>query len=110
MQPHPVNLRCSKIITRRPPAASGCPPMSTEVRLSLTARRGPQGLGMGVDTSNVVAQLVQGGQCEADGLLELGDEVVAMELTAVRGQADGWCDEAGTEARTRRVRLDCHPS
>ena len=60
--------------------------MSTEVRLSLTARRGPQGLGMGVDTSNVVAQLVQGGQCEADGLLELGDEVVAVNSQPLEGK------------------------
>ena len=48
--------------------------------------RGPEGLGLAVNPQNVVAEVAPGGQAEADGLLELGDEVLMVDGVQLEGR------------------------
>ena len=47
--------------------------------LTLTARRDEDGLGLVLDKANFVTRL--SGAAAADGLLDLGDEIVAVDLS-----------------------------
>ncbi|KAL1511987.1 hypothetical protein AB1Y20_005262 [Prymnesium parvum] len=65
------------------------PPEVPGVRLSAAVHRGANGLGFALNAENRVATLVAGGQAEEDGLLELGDEIVAVDGVYLEGRPMG---------------------
>ena len=56
------------------------------IKLRLPVTRGPHGFGLGVDASNIVHTLTPGGQAEADQMLRLGDQVLAVNGVALLGR------------------------
>ena len=68
--------------------SSSRPSASRHVRMQLqiTVTRGPKGLGLAVNPRNLVAEISPGGQAEADGLLDLGDQVLAVDGVHLDGK------------------------
>jgi hypothetical protein len=63
------------------------PTAATAVTLRLVARRGPAGgLGIDVGEANNVVGLSSGGQASSDGLLCVGDAIVAVDGEPLRGR------------------------
>ena len=53
--------------------------------LAIRVRRGPGGLGLGV-ANDIISDLKAGGQAELDGLLCVGDEIVAIDGALLAGR------------------------
>ena len=49
------------------------------VRLVYALRRGPRGLGLDIDSTNRIVDVSAGGQAAADGLVQVGDQIVAVD-------------------------------
>lgn len=64
----------------------------------VTVRRGVQGLGMALDAKSMVAELAAGGQAELDGLLEVGDQVAAVDGVVLDGRPMGEVITRGADA------------
>ena len=62
--------------------------MSCPIRLTCTARRGPDGMGIDARSGLIVA-LVPGGTAEQDGLVFVGDTIAAVDGVALAGQRLG---------------------
>lgn len=62
--------------------------MSCPIRLTCTARRGPDGMGIDARSGLIVA-LVPGGTAEQDGLIFVGDTITAVDGAALAGQRLG---------------------
>ena len=74
------------------PAAAAVPVPPADcpgVKLHATVRRGEKGMGFALNSDNCVAMLVEGGQAEEDGLLELGDTVLAVDGILLEGRPMG---------------------
>ena len=54
--------------------------------LTVTLRRGPSGLGLGVDDANAIARLVPDGQAAKDGVVRVGDVIKAIDGEPLRGR------------------------
>lgn len=62
---------------------------SRALQLRINVHRGATGLGLAVDSSNKVAELVPGGQAETDRLLMIGDEVLSVDGVVLAGRPMG---------------------
>ena len=83
----------TKVVAASPrasPAAVAAPPADCAgIKLRATVQRGAQGLGFALNSDNCVATLVEGGQAEEDGLLELGDTILAVDGVLLEGRPMG---------------------
>merc|ERR1719272_2754755 len=68
-----MSLNTDALIEPQPQPASRRKPLEVAVAC------GPGGLGLGLDEGNRVTRLVPGGQAERDGLLRVGDLVIAVD-------------------------------
>ena len=77
------------------------------IRLTCTARRGPDGMGIDARSGLIVA-LVPGGTAEEDGLMAVGDTIVAVDGVALAGQRLGTLlpSEAGASCELTLTRTD----
>ena len=77
------------------------------IRLTCTARRGPDGMGIDARSGLIVA-LVPGGTAEEDGLMAVGDTIVAVDGVALAGQRLGNLlpSEAGASCELTLTRTD----
>jgi len=57
------------------------------VHLRIRAGCGPAGLGLAVDSGQVVAKILEGGSAEAEGLLRVGDAIISANGEAVSREA-----------------------
>ena len=62
------------------------PPPPRQVALSLRVRRGVKGLGLALDAENKVHMLAPDGAAESDGLLQVGDQIVAVDGVLLDGR------------------------
>ena len=77
------------------------------IRLTCTARRGPDGMGIDARSGLIVA-LVPGGTAEEDGLMAVGDTIVAVDGVVLAGQKLGNLlpSEAGASCELTLTRTD----
>ena len=87
--------------------APGVWSMVGPIRLTCTARRGPDGMGIDARSGLIVA-LVPGGTAEEDGLIAVGDTIVAVDGVALAGQRLGTLlpSEAGASCELTLTRTD----
>lgn len=64
-------------------------PARTHEMLQITVRRGSRGLGLLVNSSNIITELAAGGQAAQDSQLAVGDLVVAVDGVAMYDVAKG---------------------
>ena len=62
-----------------PAPAPVLPPASVTAPFQITVRRGSRGLGLRVNSSNIITELTAGGQAAQEGQLAVGDLVVAVD-------------------------------
>ena len=65
--------------SRQPTAAPAAPDTDADDTIELAVACGPGGLGLGLDEDNRVTRLVPGGEAEREGLLRVGDLVIAVD-------------------------------
>ena len=110
--PQVIGVRRSVLLTSCRTAgarrAPGCVEhMVGPIRLTCTARRGPDGMGIDARSGLIVA-LVPGGTAEEDGLMAVGDTIVAVDGVALAGQRLGTLlpSEAGASCELTLTRTD----
>ena len=72
-----------------PAPAPVLPPASVTAPFQITVRRGSRGLGLRVNSSNIITELTAGGQAAQEGQLAVGDLVVAVDGVPMYDVAKG---------------------